>query len=214
MDIRRYIDNSLLKPTATSREVEDFVRRSEEIGFYGVCLNPFHVRVASEVRKKIVICSVVGFPFGASTKEVKVREAVRAVEDGDGELDVVMNLGAFKGGDYGYVEEEIKAVVRESGVPVKVIIETCFLSREEKVRAVEVCGESGARFVKTSTGFGPKGATEEDVRLLKEVGGGKLLVKAAGGIRDLGTALRMIEAGADRIGTSNGFSIYREASIT
>lgn len=215
MDIRKYIDNSLLKPDRPPKEVEEFVRRSREIGFYAVCVNSFHVKLAKDVTEgDIVVCSVVGFPLGLSTKEVKIHEAVRSVEDGAEEIDMVMNISAFKGGDYRYVEEEIKAIVRESGVIVKVIVETCYLSEGEKRKAVEVCVNGGAHFVKTSTGFGPAGATLEDVRLLKETGGGRIKVKAAGGIRDLRTALAMIEAGADRIGTSSGFNIYKESLLS
>lgn len=211
MDIRRLIDNSLLRPTATTEEVVGFVRRSSEIGFYAVCVQPFHVKTAKEnTFNGTKVCSVAGFPHGLSTKEVKIREAVRAVEDGAEEIDVVMNLSAFKSGDYRYVEEEIKAIKRETGVVLKVIIETCHLSREEKLKAVDVCVEGGADFVKTSTGFGPKGATLEDVRLIKERAEGRIKVKASGGIKDLKTTLAMIEAGADRIGTSSGFEIYKE----
>ncbi len=213
MDIRGFIDNSILKPHKTEREVEEFVLRSADIGFRAVCLNPCHVRLASEIAgSRIRICSVVGFPLGANTKEVKIHEAVRAVRDGAHEIDVVMNVSAFKSGDYRAVREEIRAVVRETGTAtVKVIVETCYLTDEEKARAVELCLEGGADFIKTSTGFGPAGATLEDVRLFRKVGGGRIKIKAAGGIRDLKTALAMIEAGADRIGTSSGFEIYRES---
>lgn len=212
MDIRKYIDNSILKPYVTEKEVEDFVRESVKVGFYAVCVNPYHVKLAREVGEdRIVVCSVAGFPLGLNTKEVKLHEAVRAVDDGAQEIDVVMNISAFKSGEYRYVEEELKAVKRETGVVVKVIIETCYLSEEEKVRAVKLCVNSGVDYVKTSTGFGSGGATLEDVKLLKSAGEGRIKVKAAGGIRSLEQALRMIEAGADRIGTSGGFEIYKES---
>jgi len=212
MDIRRYIDNSILKPFVSEKEVERFVGESAKVGFYAVCVNPYHVRLAKEVGgEEIKVCSVVGFPLGLSTKEVKIHEAVRAVEEGADEIDMVMNISAFKSGKFGYVEEEIKAIVRETGAVVKVIIETCYLNEGEKREAVKVCVNAGAHFVKTSTGFGSGGATVEDVRLMKEVGGRKIKVKAAGGIRDLNTALKMIEAGADRIGTSSGFDIWKES---
>ncbi len=213
MDIRAYIDNSALKPDQTEEEVRAVVLKSAEIGFRAVCVNPYHVRMASELAgDRIRICSVVGFPLGATPKEVKVHEAVRAVRDGAHEIDMVMNISAFRSGKYRYVEEEIRAVVRETGTAlVKVIVETCFLTEEEKVRAVEICVSAGADFVKTSTGFGSGGARVEDVRLLKSAGGGRIKVKAAGGIRDLRTALAMVEAGADRIGTSSGFEIYEES---
>ncbi|MDQ7039173.1 MAG: deoxyribose-phosphate aldolase [Aquificota bacterium] len=211
MDIVKLIDNSLLRPNATVREVLEFVRRSSEAGFYAVCVQPFHVRTAREnAFNGTKVCSVVGFPHGLSPKEIKVREAVKAVLDGAEEIDMVMNISAFKSGNFRYVEEEIKAVKRETGAILKVIIETCYLTREEKLRAVDICIEGGADFVKTSTGFGPAEATPDDVKLLKERSGDRIKVKASGGIRDLRTALSMIEAGADRIGTSSGFEIYRE----
>ena len=212
MDVRKRIDNSLLKPNVSEKEVEEFVIRSAETGFYAVCVNPYHVKLAKEVGgDRIVVCSVAGFPLGLNVKEVKVHEAVRAVDDGAEEIDIVMNISAFKSGKYRYVEEELKAVKRETGVVLKVIIETCYLSREEKLKAVEVCIEAGADFVKTSTGFAEGGATLEDVRLLKEAAGGRIKVKAAGGIRSLKDALAMIEAGADRLGTSRGLEIYKES---
>ncbi|WP_457600785.1 deoxyribose-phosphate aldolase [Hydrogenivirga sp.] len=212
MDLRRFIDNSILKPYVSEGEVEEFVRESAKVGLYAVCVNPYHVRLAREVGGEgIKVCSVVGFPLGLSTKEVKIHEAVRAVNDGAHEIDMVMNISAFKSGDYRGVEEEMKAVKRETGGVVKVIIETCYLTDEEKVRAVELCVSSGVDFVKTSTGFGSGSATLEDVRLLKQAAGGRIKVKAAGGIRDYKTAVAMIEAGADRIGTSNGLKIYKES---
>ncbi len=211
MDVRRFIDNSILKPFVTEREVVEFVRRSSEIGFYAVCVHPFHVRIAKEhAFNGTKVCSVVGFPHGLNVKETKIREAVRSVLEGAEEIDMVMNLSAFKSGNYKYVEEEIKAVKRETGAVLKVILETCYLTKEEKVKAVEVCVSGGADFVKTSTGFGKGGATIEDVKILKASGGERIKVKASGGIRDLKTVVAMIEAGADRIGTSSGFDIYRE----
>ncbi|RLJ70200.1 deoxyribose-phosphate aldolase [Hydrogenivirga caldilitoris] len=212
MDIRSYIDNSILKPYVSESEVEKFVRDSARVGFYAVCVNPYHVKLAKEVgTDRIKVCSVVGFPLGLNTKEVKVHEAVRAVEDGADEIDMVMNISAFKEKRYRYVEEELKAVKRECGVPLKVIIETCYLDQNEKVKAVEICVQAGVDFVKTSTGFGSGGATVEDVKLIKEIGGNRIKVKAAGGIKDLATAIAMIKAGADRLGTSSGFEIYKEA---
>ncbi len=212
MDVRKLIDNSILKPNVTEGEVAEFVRRSSEIGFYAVCVQPCHVRIAKEnAFNGTKVCSVVSFPHGLSPKEIKLREAVRAVMDGAEEIDVVMNISSFKSGNYRYVEEEIKALKRETGAVLKVIVETCYLTEEEKVKAVELCVEGGADFVKMSTGFGPGGATVQDVRLIKKVGRGRIKVKASGGIRDLKTLMAMVNAGADRIGTSNGFDIYREA---
>ena len=213
MDIRRFIDNTLLKPNVTEREVEEFVRRSEGIGFFAVCVNPCHVRLAKEVISgSIKVCSVVGFPLGSTPKEVKLHEALRVARDGADEIDMVMNISAFKSGKTEHVLEEIKAVKRESAKLLKVIIETAYLSQEEKKLATEIVLEAGAEFVKTSTGFASEGAKVEDIKLLKDAGRGRLKVKASGGIRSLKEALAMIEAGADRIGTSSGFNIYKEST--
>ena len=213
MDVRKFIDNSLLKPNTTWKELRDFVRKSEEIGFYAVCIPPSAVRFAREVSEgRIVICSVIGFPLGYSNVEIKIHEAVRAIEDGAQELDIVLNLVDLKSGNWKKVEEEVKALVRHArsaGVLTKFIIETCYLTDKEKIRAVQLLEECGADFVKTSTGFGHSGATVEDVRLLKEHGKG-IKVKASGGIRTYAEVVKMIEAGADRIGTSSGFEIYSE----
>jgi len=169
------------------------------------------VRTARKVAEgKIKVCTVIGFPLGYDPLEVKIHGALRAVEDGAEELDIVVNLIDLKSGNWKVLEEEVKALVRHArpaGVLTKFIIETCYLSYEEKIKVVEILKESGADFVKTSTGFGPAGATVEDVSLLKNKG---MRVKAAGGIRTLSQALKLIEAGADRIGTSSGFEIYRE----
>ncbi len=213
MDVRKFIDNSLLKPNTTWKELRDFVRKSEEIGFYAVCIPPSAVRFAREVSEgRIVICSVIGFPLGYSNVEIKIHEAVRAIEDGAQELDIVLNLVDLKSGNWKKVEEEVKALIRHArsaGVLTKFIIETCYLTDKEKIRAVQLLEECGADFVKTSTGFGHSGATVEDVRLLKEHGKG-IKVKASGGIRTYAEVVKMIEAGADRIGTSSGFEIYSE----
>ena len=213
MDVRKFIDNSLLKPNTTWKELRDFVRKSEEIGFYAVCIPPSAVRFAREVSEgRIVICSVIGFPLGYSNVEIKIHEAVRAIEDGAQELDIVLNLVDLKSGNWKKVEEEVKALVRHArsaGVLTKFIIETCYLTDKEKIRAVQLLEDCGADFVKTSTGFGHSGATVEDVRLLKEHGKG-IKVKASGGIRTYAEVVKMIEAGADRIGTSSGFEIYSE----
>ncbi len=213
MDVRKFIDNSLLKPNITWKEIGDFVRKSEEVGFYAVCIHPSAVRYAREVSEgSIVICCVIGFPLGYSDVEIKIHEAVRAIEDGAQELDIVLNLVDLKSGNWKKVEEEVKALVRHArsaGVLTKFIIETCFLTDKEKIRAVQLLEDCGADFVKTSTGFGHSGATVEDVRLLKEHGKG-IKVKASGGIRTYAQVVKMIEAGADRIGTSSGFEIYSE----
>ncbi len=213
MDIKNFIDNSLLRADSTAREVEDFIRRSEEIGFYAVCIPPCYVRLAREVRTgKIKICSVAGFPMGYSDKGAKVKEASRLIEEGADEIDVVINISALKSGELRYVEEEVKSIVRlagEDNVLTKFIIETCYLTEEERIRASRIVRDSGGDFVKTSTGFGKEGAKLEDVRLIKERVNG-IRVKASGGIRTLQEVMAFIEAGADRIGTSRGFEIYSE----
>jgi len=213
MDIRNFIDNAILKPFFTEKEVESFVKESERLGIYAVCVNPFHVKLAKACSEgKIKICSVVGFPLGLNKTPIKVKEAVCAVEDGAEELDIVINISAFKSGNFNYVERELKEIFRETPKVVhKVIIETAYLTEKEKDEAVRICIDTGADFVKTSTGFAPKGATPEDVKFLKKAGKGKIKVKASGGIKDLKTALAMIEAGADRIGTSNGIEIVKES---
>lgn len=215
MDIRKYIDNSLLKPDITEKQLVEFAEKSAQIGFFSICVPPFYVRKAREViGSRIRLCSVVGFPLGYQKKETKIFEVQQVIEDGCDEVDTVLNISALVYGNYRYIEEEVKAITRHArfaGVVTKFIIETFYLNNAQKVRAVEILLEAGADFVKTSTGFAEGGATEDDVRLLKEAGRGKLRVKASGGIKDLKSALSMIEAGADRIGTSKGFDIYRES---
>jgi deoxyribose-phosphate aldolase len=215
VDVRKLIDNSLLRPDATFGELEDFVKRSSEIGFYAVCIPPHFVRRARElVGSGTKVCTVIGFPLGYQGKEIKIYECLKAIGEGAQELDVVVNISALRSGDYKLVEEEVKGVVRharEAGVVTKFIIETYYLSREQKVIAARIIADSGGDFVKTSTGFAG-GATPEDVKLLKESCKGRLKVKASGGIGDYRKFLDMVRAGADRIGTSRGFDIYRESA--
>ncbi len=199
MDIAKFIDHSILRPNHTLKDLEEQVRQCIELGVYAVCVNPFWVRRAVETSGgRLVVCSVVSFPFGLDTKEQKVMQAVRALEDGAGELDIVLNISALKSGLYGYVKEELKAIARNTeGVVKKVIIETAYLSEEEKRLAVELIANMGMAFVKTSTGYAPSGATEEDIKLLK----------ASGGIRTRAQVLRFLELGVERIGTSSTFEI-------
>lgn len=212
MDIAKFIDHSILKPNHTLKDLEEQVRRCIELGVYAVCVNPFWVRRAVETSGgKLVVCSVVSFPFGLDTKEQKVMQAVRALEDGASELDIVLNISALKSGMYGYVEEELKAIARNTeGVVRKVIIETAYLSEEEKRLAVELIADTGMAFVKTSTGYAPSGATEEDIKLLIDLSRGRLKIKASGGIRTRAQVLRFLELGAERIGTSSTFEILGE----
>lgn len=209
--LARMIDHTLLAPSATRRQIEELCDEAAANCFATVCLNPWWVRLAAQrlARTPVRVCTVVGFPLGANRTETKAYEAVRAVEDGAGELDMVQNVGALKSGDYSNVERDIAAVVKASAgrARVKVILETALLTDEEKVKACVLAREAGAHFVKTSTGFGPGGATEEDIRLMRRVVGAEVGVKAAGGVKDQPTALRMIEAGATRIGASAGVRI-------
>ncbi|NLX61669.1 MAG: deoxyribose-phosphate aldolase [Tissierellia bacterium] len=211
MAINSIIDHTLLKPEATSIMVENLCKEAIEFGFAAVCVNPYYVKKAKSLLKdsNVKVATVVGFPLGANTKEVKAFEAKKAVEDGADEIDMVINIGALKNKDYEYVKEDIRAVVDavEGKAIVKVIIETCLLSKEEKINACKLSKEAGADFVKTSTGFSTGGATVEDVKLMKETVGDSMKIKASGGIRNFETAKAMIEAGASRIGASSSIKI-------
>lgn len=213
MDISKTIDHTLLKPDASSSDVEKLCREAAEYKFKAVCVNPSHIKLCSEILKgtDVKIAAVIGFPLGAGTTESKVFETKDAVGKGANEIDMVINIGALKEGNLSLVENEIKAVVEASAKKtiVKVIIETCLLTDEEKITACKLSKSAGAHFVKTSTGFSTGGATVEDVALMKSVVGDALEVKASGGVRDYETAIKMIEAGASRIGTSSGIKIIK-----
>lgn len=209
------IDQTLLKPTVGIAEAHAWMQANAALGFAALCVSPFLVPLAAEVLAGTgtAVCSVVGFPLGYSLTETKTEEARQLVELGCHEIDMVMNIGAFLGGEVTVVQEDIAQVVetvRRSShgqALVKVIIETGYLDREQIAAAARLCVEAGAQYVKTSTGFGPRGASVEDVRIIREAVGDAAKVKAAGGIRDLDAALAMIEAGAERIGTSSGAEI-------
>jgi len=214
--LAKMIDHTLIKPTATRDDVIKLCKEAEEHGFGCVCVNSAYVPLAKQLLKgtDVKIASTAGFPFGSSLPEVKAFEARKALERGASEIDMVLNIGTLKSGDYETVKRDIERVVdvkRSHGndLVIKVIIETGYLTREEKVMACKIAKEAGADFVKTSTGF-VGGATVEDVRLMREVVGRDMGVKAAGGIRTLKEALAMIEAGANRIGTSTGVAIIKE----
>lgn len=207
------IDHTLLKATATSEEIRTYCRQAVEYKFASVCVNPCYVKLVAENLKgsEVKVCTVVGFPLGANTPEVKAFEAARAVEEGAREVDMVINIGALKEGNIGYVEDEIREVVKASkGALVKVIIENCYLTDEEKVQACEASKRAGAHFVKTSTGFGSGGARAEDISLMRRIVGEAMSVKASGGVKSLKDAAAMLEAGASRIGTSSGNLIVEE----
>ncbi|GIX49946.1 MAG: 2-deoxyribose-5-phosphate aldolase [Limisphaera sp.] len=211
-ELARYIEHTLLRPDATRAQIEKLCEEARTHGFYGVCVNGSRVELASYLLEEteVRVVAVVGFPLGAMSADAKRFETEAAVDDGAHEIDMVMNIGLLKDGEYKRLLRELRDVVEAAEErPVKVILETCLLTQEEKVQACQLVLDSGARFVKTSTGFGPGGATVEDVRLLRETVGDRLGVKASGGIRDTAAALAMIEAGADRIGTSSGVAILR-----
>jgi deoxyribose-phosphate aldolase len=215
MNIQSVIDSTLLKPEATTEEIERLCMDAVEYGFASVCVNSCYTELVSRLLRDsgVKTCAVIGFPLGAVATAGKAAEASYVLERGARELDMVMNIGSLKSGRPGAVEDDIHSVVETcaGNALVKVILECALLSDQEKVEACEISIAAGADFVKTSTGFGPGGATAADVKLLKETAAGRALVKASGGIRDLDTAIAMLEAGADRLGTSNGPALVDEA---
>ena len=211
------IDHTLLKPDAALKDIEQLCREAAQFHFATVCVNPTWVAASARFLRGsgVGVCSVVGFPLGATTPDVKHYETRRAIFDGATEIDMVVNVGALKSADLRTVECDISAVVdacRESGVGSKVIIEAALLTDEEKVTACALAKAAGADFVKTSTGFGPGGATVADVTLMRRVVGADMGVKAAGGVRDLEGLRAMVAAGATRVGASAGVKIVQEAS--
>ena len=216
-DVASLIDHTLLKPDATRGEIETLCREAAEFGFATVCVNPCWVALASRLLRasRSSVCSVVGFPLGATTPDVKHYETRRAIFDGAAEVDTVINIGALKSGDLRTVERDIEGVAqacRDAGAVSKVIIEAAYLTDEEKVTACTLSKAAGADFVKTSTGFGPGGATVADVALMRRVVGAEMGVKAAGGVRDFESVKAMIAAGATRVGASAGVKILQQAS--
>lgn len=211
MNLASYIDHTILKPQATRADIEKLCQEALKYKFASVCINPKHVRYAAELLEgsSVNVCTVIGFPLGANKSEVKAMEARIAIEEGAREIDMVIDIGAAKEHDFSRVKEDIckvKAEVDRNHV-LKVIIETCLLTDEEKVEVCKVCKEAGADFVKTSTGFSTGGATAEDVALMFKTVKPELKVKASGGIRTREDAEKMIEAGASRLGTSAGIAI-------
>ncbi len=212
LDMARYIDHTLLKPDATASDIDRLCREAEQYRFASVCINPTWVKRAAENLRgsSVPVCSVIGFPLGATTAEVKAMEARRALRDGAREVDMVLNIGALKSGDHDLVLKDIEKVVdaaHEVGALCKVILETALLTDEEKVIASSLSKKARADFVKTSTGFGPGGATVYDVALMRETVGPNMGVKASGGVRTAVDAEDMIAAGATRIGASAGIEI-------
>jgi deoxyribose-phosphate aldolase len=210
------IDHTLLKPDATRQEIETLCREAAQYEFASVCVNPTWVATCARLLRgsRVKVCSVVGFPLGAATADTKHYETRRAIFDGASEIDMVINVGALKSGDLRVVECDIEAVTgpcRESGAVSKVIIEAALLTDEEKATACTLAKAAGADFVKTSTGFGPGGATAHDVALMRRVVGEEMGIKAAGGVRDLESLKAMVAAGATRIGASAGVRIVQES---
>jgi len=212
-NLAKMIDHTLLYPYATPQEIENLCSEARQWNFMSVCVNPFYVSLAKRLLmgSEVKVCTVIGFPLGATTPATKAFETREVVKSGADEVDMVICLGALKSGQYQIVAEDIRGVVMAAKRKVvKVIIETCYLTREEKVQAVQLAMEEGAHFIKTSTGFGTAGANIEDIQLIKQVVGNRMGIKAAGGIKNLTTALSLIEAGVTRIGTSKGIDIIRE----
>jgi deoxyribose-phosphate aldolase len=211
VSIAKMIDHTILKPNATAREIEQLCGEALEYGFYSVCINPTHIGRCRSILagSKVKICTVAGFPLGASSAATKAFEARNAEEMGADEIDMVINIGALKDNELEFVRNDVASVVNATSTKVltKVILENAFLTTEEKIKGCILSKEAGADFVKTSTGFGPSGATLEDVILMRHVVGMEFGVKAAGGIRDTAIALKMLEAGATRIGASASVKI-------
>ena len=215
-DVAALIDHTLLKPDATRTDIEQLCREAADLRFATVCVNPTWVALAARrlAGTPVGVCSVVGFPLGATTSDVKHYEARRAIFDGAREIDMVINVGALRSGELRLVERDIEAVVspcRDAGVVSKVIIEAALLTDDEKVAACTLARAAGADFVKTSTGFGPGGATVGDVALMRRVVGDDMGVKAAGGVRDYDALRQMVAAGATRVGASAGVRIVQES---
>lgn len=211
--IAKMIDHTLLKPEATKEQITNLCEEAAEHGFMSVCVNPYWVKLSSELLQTtdVKVCTVIGFPLGASATETKAFETKQAIEDGATEVDMVINIGALKSGDFDTVRQDIQAVTAaaKGKALTKVIIETSLITEEEKVKACELAVEAGADYVKTSTGFSGGGATPEDIALMRKTVGPDLGVKASGGVRSAEDAQAMIDAGATRLGASAGIKIIQ-----
>lgn len=212
MEVNKYIDHTVLKPETTKAQILTLCEEAKKFDFASVCVNPTWISLCASKLKdtNVKVCTVIGFPLGATLKEVKAYETKLAIENGATEVDMVINIGAAKDQNWELVYEDIKAVVdAANGVLVKVIIETCLLTDDEKVKACEMAVKAGADFVKTSTGFSTGGATASDVALMRQTVGESVGVKASGGVRTAEDMKIMVEAGANRIGTSGGVSLVQ-----
>ncbi|WP_454388753.1 deoxyribose-phosphate aldolase [Streptococcus sp. Marseille-Q8145] len=210
MKLNKYIDHTLLKPDASQEQIETLIEEAKKYDFASVCVNPTWVSFAAQALKgtDVKVCTVIGFPLGANTPELKAFETSDAIQNGADEVDMVINIGALKSRNFDLVERDIRAVVEAAkGTLVKVIIETCLLTDDEKVKACQIAQKAGADFVKTSTGFSTGGATVADVALMRKTVGPDMGVKASGGARSYEDALAFIKAGATRIGASSGVAI-------
>ncbi|OOF76812.1 deoxyribose-phosphate aldolase [Rodentibacter caecimuris] len=211
-EIAQYIDHTVLTSEKTEKDILILCNEAMENHFYSVCINPCHIPFAKKVlqNSNVNICTVIGFPLGANTTAVKVFETEDAIANGATEVDMVINVGWIKSGKWDSVQDEIKQILNVcNGTALKVILENCLLTKEEIVKACEICRDLNVAFVKTSTGFSKSGATVEDVKLMRQTVGDKIGVKASGGVRDTQTAVAMIEAGATRIGASAGIAIIK-----
>lgn len=216
LNIAKYVDHTVLKATTTTKDITKLCQEAKEYGFYSVCVNGCFVTHAKKELEgsNVKIAAVIGFPLGAMTTSAKVFEAKECIENGASEIDMVINVGKLLEGDYNYVENEINEIKKAIGNKVlKVIIETCYLNDEQKIKACELSLNANADFVKTSTGFGIGGATFEDVILMKKVVGDKAEVKASGGVKSYETAEKYIELGATRLGTSSGIEIIKGIAV-
>lgn len=217
MDINHLIDHTLLKPDSTRDQIDQLIQEADDYQFASVCVNPTWVNYASDklADSTVKVCTVIGFPLGASTSETKAFETKNAIENGADEIDMVINIGAAKDGNFALVQSDIAAVVEASGDKlVKVIIETCLLTDDEKIKACQAAVAAGADFVKTSTGFSTGGATVHDITLMRKTVGPDIGVKASGGARSFEDAKAFVEAGATRIGTSSGIAIIKGESVS
>jgi len=212
-DLAKLIDHTLLRPEAPYADIRKLCKDALRFGFHSVCVYPYYVGFAKDLLKgsNVHVTTVIGFPSGMTTTDEKVLEAMNAARSGADELDIVINIGALKSGSWDVVTKDISSVIGATkGLIHKIIIETCYLTTAEKRKIVEISLDSGAAFIKTSTGFGPKGAQARDIRLIKSIVGNKAGIKAAGGIRTLKQVQVMLDAGASRIGTSSSLKIIQE----
>ncbi|MGC7160875.1 deoxyribose-phosphate aldolase [Metamycoplasma hominis] len=212
-ELNKYIDHTNLSPSATSKDIDKLIQEAIKYDFKSVCIAPSYVKYAKEALKNsdVLVCTVIGFPLGYNAISVKVYETKIAVEHGADEIDMVINVGRFKDGQYEYVLNEIKAIKEAcNGKTLKVIVETALLTKAELIKITELVMQSGADFIKTSTGFSYRGASFEDIQTMKETCGDKLLIKASGGIKNLADAQEMIRLGANRLGMSKSVPVMEE----